>query len=191
MDALGAGQPVRAEMHSVIVVDTETPHVRHQKSIGHHFMCGYNPGTSLKRILDYVRIMLTHAGSNLPRMHIPWAWHIDIHDIAFIAARSRLRKLGSAEFSHGPFTTLFRKGRSEKTLGSEKTLSQMTSHERRKTVARAPKNRRICTQIRCICVANETQLLRGRGVFHSCAAGTLDFQHGHPPRSSRLRRSRL
>jgi hypothetical protein len=49
MDALGAGQPVRAEMHrrphSVIVVDTETPHVRHQKSIGHHFMCGYNPGT--------------------------------------------------------------------------------------------------------------------------------------------------
>jgi len=58
MDALGAGQPVRAEMHSVIVVDTETPHVRHQKSIGHHFMCGYNPGTSLKRILDYVRIMI-------------------------------------------------------------------------------------------------------------------------------------
>ena len=38
----------------------------------------------------------------------------------------------------------YRKGRSEKSLGSEKTLSQMTSHERRKTVARAPKNRRIC-----------------------------------------------
>ena len=46
-----------------------------------------------------------------------------------------------------------RKGRSEKTLGSEKTLSQMTSHERRKTVARAPRNRRICAQMRSICDA--------------------------------------
>jgi hypothetical protein len=48
---------------------------------------------------------------------------------------------------------IFRKGRSEKTLGSEKTLSQMTSHERRKTVARAPRNRRICAQMRRICDA--------------------------------------
>ena len=46
-----------------------------------------------------------------------------------------------------------RKGRSEKTSGSEKTLSQMTSHERRETVARAPKNRRICAQMRRICDA--------------------------------------
>ena len=53
-----------------------------------------------------------------------------------------------------------RKGRSEKTLGSEKTLSQLTSLERRKTVARAPRNRRICAQMRRICDAQ----------CHICAA---------------------